>query len=156
MRRITLLLIVMASTLVVASGVAWAATKTCPPAPKKCLGTTGADVLKSTSQDNVMLGGPGNDTYTHFVRGNSGVDLIADAGGRDTLVLANYSARELTFSFQDVNKNGKIDSLQIEMPKPSLSEAVLILDNFADTKSKCSTVQSCGRGSGYIELFQLR
>jgi hypothetical protein len=38
MRRITLLLMVMASTLLVASGVAWAVTKTCPPQP-------GEDVL---------------------------------------------------------------------------------------------------------------
>jgi hypothetical protein len=31
MRRIALLFMVMASTLLVASGVAWAVTKTCPP-----------------------------------------------------------------------------------------------------------------------------
>ena len=82
MRRIALLLMVMASTLLVASGVAWAATKTCPPAPKKCKGTSGADVLKSTSKDNNMGGRGGNDTYTNFVKGNSGVDQIADSGAR--------------------------------------------------------------------------
>jgi hypothetical protein len=64
MRRITLLLMVMATALLAVSGVAWAVTKTCPPLPQKCTGTTGADVLKSTSQDNGMLGGAGNDTYT--------------------------------------------------------------------------------------------
>ena len=74
MRRIALLLMVMASTLLVASGVAWAVTKTCPPAPKKCNGTSGADVLKSTSKNNDMLGKGGNDTYTNFVKGSSGLD----------------------------------------------------------------------------------
>ena len=64
MRRIALLLMVMASTLLVASGVAWAVTKTCPPAPKKCLGTKGADVLRSTSRNNYMYGG-GATTPTH-------------------------------------------------------------------------------------------
>jgi hypothetical protein len=63
MRRIALLLMVMASTLLVASGVAWAVTKTCPPAPKECKGTSGADVLKSTSKDNNM-GGRGATTPT--------------------------------------------------------------------------------------------
>jgi hypothetical protein len=89
MRRIVLLLMVMASTLLLASGVAWAVTKTCPPAPKNCTGTGGADVLKSTSKNNYMVGKEGNDTYTHFVRGNSGRDGIYDSGGRDKLLLTN-------------------------------------------------------------------
>src|SRR5215213_1970101 len=102
MRRITLLLMVMASTLLVASGVAWAVTKTCSPFPQKCLGTNGADVLKSTSQANIMVGKGGNDTYTNFVRGNSGVDDIRDYGGRDTLVLTAYKESELLiFAYDD-------------------------------------------------------
>ena len=56
MRRIALLLMVMASTLLVASGVAWAVAKTCLPEPKECKGTSGADVLKSTSRNNYMYG----------------------------------------------------------------------------------------------------
>jgi hypothetical protein len=64
-----LLLMVMASTLLVASGLAWAVTKTCPPVPKKCLGASGADVLKSTSSKNWMYGKGGNDTYTQWQAG---------------------------------------------------------------------------------------
>jgi hypothetical protein len=36
MRRIAVLLMVTASALLAALEVAWAVTKTCPPAPKKC------------------------------------------------------------------------------------------------------------------------
>jgi hypothetical protein len=69
MRRITLLLMVMASTLLVASGVAWAVTKTCPPSPAKmCWGTSGADVLKGTSKDNLMAA-KGATTPTRTLRG---------------------------------------------------------------------------------------
>jgi hypothetical protein len=57
MRRITVLLMVMATALLAVSGVAWAVTKTCPPAPQECTGTNGADVLlESTSQANFMAG----------------------------------------------------------------------------------------------------
>src|SRR5215210_4089104 len=103
-KRITLLLMLMASTLLVASGVAWAVTKTCPPTPKKCLGTSGADVLKSTSRNNWMYGKGGNDTYTHFVRGNSGNDGIIDSGGKDHLLLLNYTQSEVRLFYSDINK----------------------------------------------------
>jgi hypothetical protein len=38
MRRITLLLMLMAIGLLAVSGVAWAVTKTCPPRPAKMHG----------------------------------------------------------------------------------------------------------------------
>jgi hypothetical protein len=38
MRRVAVLLMVMASVLLAASGVAWAVTKTCPPQPEEMLG----------------------------------------------------------------------------------------------------------------------
>jgi Ca2+-binding RTX toxin-like protein len=56
--------------------------------------TSGADVLRSTSKNNYMYGQGGNDTYTHFVRGNSGKDIIVDSGGKDKLVLTNYKLSE--------------------------------------------------------------
>jgi hypothetical protein len=80
MKRITLLLTVMATALLVASGVAWAVTKTCPPHLQVCSGTSGDDVLKSTSQDNNMYGKEGNNTYTNYVRRNSRADLMGAAG----------------------------------------------------------------------------
>jgi len=46
MRRAALLLMVMATALLVASGVAWAVTKTCPPQPRAIVAsTTGEDML---------------------------------------------------------------------------------------------------------------
>jgi secreted trypsin-like serine protease len=78
MKRITLLLTVMATALLVASGVAWAVNKTCPPHPQVCSGTSGDAVLKSPSQDN-MYGKGDNDTYTNFVSRNSHADLMVAA-----------------------------------------------------------------------------
>jgi hypothetical protein len=134
MRRITLLLMLMASVLLAASGVAWAVTETCPPDPKNCWGTSGADVLKSTSKDNNMLAKGGNDTYTNFVRGNSGHDGILDSGGRDKLVLANYLRSEVWAWFLDTNNNGKVDSLLLRLW--GSQNTVVILDQYDDTRSK--------------------
>jgi hypothetical protein len=146
MRRVALLLMVMATALLAASGVAWAVTKTCPPAPKKCKGTSGADVLKSTSSKNWMYGKGGNDTYTQFARGNSGNDGIIDSGGKDELNLPNYSKYEVKLISQDVNKNGKADSLGLVLGK-SKKNTVLILNHYDDTRSKPPYY----RGPGYIE-----
>jgi hypothetical protein len=147
MRRITLLLMLMASVLLAASGIAWAVTKTCPPEPKKCWGTSGADVLKSSSKDNLMYGKRGNDTYTNFVRANSGQDVIQDLGGTDKLVLANYRLSELTFFVNvDSNNNGKADSLGLQLGKGRQNE-VRIAYYYDDSRSK----PPFNRGPGYIE-----
>jgi hypothetical protein len=151
MKRITLLLMLTATGLLVASGVAWAVTKTCPPDPKNCYGTSGADVLKSTSKGNFMLGGGGNDTYTNFVRGNSGSDAILDRGGRDKIVLTNYSRSEVGSRPYDVNKNGKADALAVFLGKGN-QNTVLIGAYFDDTKSK----PPYNRGYGYIEVAQFK
>jgi hypothetical protein len=153
MRRITLLLMLMAIALLAVSGVAWAITKTCPPDPQVCRGTSGNDVLKSTSQDNNMVGLAGNDTYTNFVKPNPGYDWIHDAAGRDKLVLTNYTdAQTPTFS-ADANDNGRIDSLYIDLPPrdpPNATKnAVVVLNFFDDTKTQCP----CDRGPGYIETI---
>jgi Ca2+-binding RTX toxin-like protein len=149
MRRITLLLMVMASTLLVASGVAWAVTKTCPAEPKRCNGTSGADVLKSTSKNNAMLGKGGNDTYTHFVRGNSNVDDIYDSGGKDKLVLTAYSRSEILNRASPVDyvtKNGKVDSLVLPLDRTG-QNGIIILAFYDDTRSK----PPFRPGPGYIE-----
>ena len=154
MRRIALLLMVMASTLLVASGVAWAVTKTCPPEPKPCNGTSGADVLKSTSQNNDMTGKGGNDTYTNFVRGNSGVDDIFDSGGKDKVVLTAYSKSEvfkLASPVDYLTKNGKPDSLVLPLDKKG-KNGIIILGFYDDTKSKAPLRP----GVGYIEVFQFK
>lgn len=72
----------------------------------------------------------GNDTYTNFVKGNSGVDQIADSRGKDKLLLTNYS--QFGTSALDVNKNGKADSLGIYLdPKGKpIKNGVIILGYF--------------------------
>ena len=153
MRRIALLLMVMASTLLAASGVAWAVTKTCPPAPKLYKGTSGADVLKSTSKDNNMLGDGGNDTYTNFVRGKSGFDQILDSGGKDKLVLTNYKVSELTILGADTNKNGKADSIFIFLDKKATKNVVVLVDALDDNKSLAKKPNTWRPGPGYIEVL---
>ena len=103
MRRITLLLMVMATALLAVSGVAWAVTKTCPPEPQECVGTNGDDVLKSSSQDNNMIGQAGNDTYTNFVKGASGFDTIVDTSGTDKLLLIEYAESEVKRVLVDID-----------------------------------------------------
>jgi hypothetical protein len=168
MRRITLLLMVMASTLLVASGVAWAVTKTCPPSPAKmCWGTSGADVLKGTSKDNLMAAKGGNDTYTNFARGNSGDDVISDVGGRDKLLLTNYRNSEISYAVLDQNGNGKADGLGYilgrggqstqrlqtwDILNPPGKNTVDIGNYFDDTRSK----PPFRPGVGYIEVIQTK
>jgi Ca2+-binding RTX toxin-like protein len=122
------------------------------PEPKNCWGTSGADVLKSTSKNNNMFGKGGNDTYTHFVRGNSGRDVIADSGGRDKLVLTNYSKSEVKpYAVDYVNNNGKPDSLGLKLGKGS-QNTVIIVYFYNDKRSK----PPWRFGPGYIEDIQFK
>jgi hypothetical protein len=140
MRRITLLLMLMAIGLLAVSGVAWAITKTCPPEPQVCYGTDGNDVLKNTSEHNVMAAKAGNDTYTNFLKSNAGTsanpptDSIGDAAGTDTLVLTDYSKSELKTAWADANGNGNGDTLIIFLGSSKTSVALLAY--FDDTRSE--------------------
>jgi hypothetical protein len=134
MRRITLLLMLMAIGLLAVSGVAWAVTKTCPPEPKVCYGTSGADVLKNTKERNAMAGKAGNDTYTNFLKSIAGKDTIGDDSGKDTLQLTDYSQSELKTGVADVNNNGKADTLVIFLG--SQQNWVALLDYYDDSSSE--------------------
>ena len=152
MRRITLLLMLMAIGLLAVSGVAWAITKTCPPEPQVCYGTDGNDVLKNTSEHNIMAAKAGNDTYTNFLKSNAGTsanpptDSIGDAAGTDTLVLTDYSKSELKTAWADANGNGNGDTLIIFLGSSKTSVALLAY--FDDTSSD---PQAFRPGPGYIE-----
>jgi hypothetical protein len=155
MRRIALLLMVMASTLFVASGVAWAATKTCPPAPKNCKGTGGADVLKSTSKDNNMIGKGGNDTY--YVKYPSGYDQIADSGGKDKLwIIVNSKNSKVTTAPYDADENGKLDTFIIFLDPKGVKNAVVIYGYYDNKKSIPKKPKTWRAGPGYIESIKLK
>jgi hypothetical protein len=146
MRCITLLLIVMATALLAVSGVAWAVTKTCTPEPQECVGTNGDDVLKSSSQDNNMIGQAGNDTYINFVRGASGFDTIVDTSGTDKLLLTEYAESEVKRVLVDIDENGKNDSLFLMLGGEQHRVAIANYYDQGTTKP----------GPGYIEVIQFK
>jgi Ca2+-binding RTX toxin-like protein len=150
MRRITLLLMLMAIGLLAVSGVAWAITKSCPPEPKICYGTNGSDVLKNTSAFNIMAGKAGNDTYTNFLKSNAGKDTIGDSAGNDTLQLTQYSQSQLKLYWVDANNNGKADTAVITLG--SQKNWVRLLAYFDDTRSK----PPFRPGNGYIENIKCK
>jgi Ca2+-binding RTX toxin-like protein len=93
MRRIILLFMAMAMTLVVASGVAWAANKIGTDGPNTLWGTNGADNLFGMGgndklyalrgNDN-LLGGPGSDFVVGGTR-EGGLGTEYPVGGNKTL-----------------------------------------------------------------------
>jgi Ca2+-binding RTX toxin-like protein len=82
MRRAILLLTVVVTALVVASGVALAQVVNCPTgANGLCVGTDSADTLNGTSGDDDMRGLKGKDT----LNAAAGFDLLSGGRGDDTL-----------------------------------------------------------------------
>jgi hypothetical protein len=151
MRRVALLLMVMATALLVASGVAWAVDKVCPPTPKKCYGTNGQDWLSGTRKNNYMIGKRGWDIYylPNALGGKkTGNDVILDTGGRDELHVA-WTRSEAKGWDLDVNNNGKYDAYRISGPRAS-GASVTILGYYDDTRSK----RPFYRGPGYIEKVE--
>jgi Ca2+-binding RTX toxin-like protein len=73
MKRILVLLTVMAVTLVVASGVAWAVNK---------VGTNGPDTLRGTNGDDNLSGKGGNDVLFSL----NGRDNLLGGPGRDVVL----------------------------------------------------------------------
>jgi Ca2+-binding RTX toxin-like protein len=78
MKRILVLLTVMAVTLVVASGVAWAVNK---------VGTNGPDTLRGTNRDDNLSGKGGNDVLFSL----NGRDNLLGGPGRDVVLGENES-----------------------------------------------------------------
>jgi hypothetical protein len=111
MRRIILLLMAMAMTLVVASGVAWAVNKIGTDGPDRLVGTNeadnlvgmgGNDKLSSLRGEDNLLGGPGKDFViggkikgswglvlrggNKNLAGGSGNDIVLGGTGVDNIV----------------------------------------------------------------------
>jgi Ca2+-binding RTX toxin-like protein len=80
MRRVVLLLALMAATLVVASGVALAVNK---------IGTDGPDTLRGTNGDDNLIG-KGGDDVLHSLNGR---DTLLGGSGKDCLVCLTRQGR---------------------------------------------------------------
>jgi RTX calcium-binding nonapeptide repeat (4 copies) len=80
MRRTILLMATMALTLLVASGVALAATVNCISGTA-CTGTKNADIMNGTADADSMFGRAGAD----LMRGNEGEDYLQGDRGADAL-----------------------------------------------------------------------
>ena len=96
MRRLVLLLVAMALSLLVASGVALAVTK---------IGTNGPDTLRGTDGDDTLVGKGGNDRLFSLagddtLRGGPGKDLVL--GGR----IVGSCCQDNDFSGGDKNLDG--------------------------------------------------
>ena len=79
MRRVILLLTVMAAMLVLVSGVALAATRTRDNGPNNIVGTNRADTLLGRGGHDLVNGLGGND----FVSGGAGHDDFSGGFGDD-------------------------------------------------------------------------
>ena len=89
MIKTVLLFASITSTVVLACGVALAATITCPDTTS-CFGTDHADTMTGTSADNNMFGEGGADTMdggdgADFIRGDEGADALRGGGAADIL-----------------------------------------------------------------------
>ena len=98
MRRTILLLVTMALTLLVASGVALAVTRIGTDGPDTLRGTRGSDQLlgmggsdwiNGRPGDDVILGGRGGDTLIDGPLREFAVDTLEGGAGNDDLVIFN-------------------------------------------------------------------
>jgi len=82
MKRTVMLLVgAMATALVMASGVAWAATVQCQAGVEVCLGTSDPDALTGTSERDFIRALAGAD----LARGMGGADVVTGGRGQDTV-----------------------------------------------------------------------
>ena len=82
MKRTVMLVVgAMAAALVMASGVAWAATVQCQDRVQECFGTPNADTITGTSERDFIRALAGGD----LVRGMGGTDGIMGGRGEDTV-----------------------------------------------------------------------
>jgi Ca2+-binding RTX toxin-like protein len=98
--RAILLLVLTATTVIVASGVAWAASISCPNREGNlCVGTTDADIMTGRDRSDDIRARAGDDT----VKARGGKDRIRGGPGGDQLFGASGS--------DDLSGGGDIDVL---------------------------------------------
>jgi Ca2+-binding RTX toxin-like protein len=97
MKRTVMLMVgAMAAALVMASGVAWAATVQCQVGALVCEGTPNADSITGTSGKDFIRGFAGADLAkgmgdADIVQGGKGKDTVKGGAGPDTLVFGGES-----------------------------------------------------------------
>jgi Ca2+-binding RTX toxin-like protein len=91
MRKTVLLLALMASALVVASGIAWARAIECPNRDGNlCVGSKKSDTMTGTANADEMRGRKGADQMfglggNDYLLGAGGIDVIRGGPGNDTI-----------------------------------------------------------------------
>lgn len=150
MRRITLLVLSLATALVLVSGVAWAATKDCDD--RTCTGTDGNDTLVGNEADQTIFGRGGDDTLkglggADYLRGDgkigeSGNDKLFGGSDSDTLygdagnnILRGEAGKDIyLFQFNSRGRDTIIDDKtlsrnSIDVVASSTSKLIINLDS---------------------------
>src|SRR5215216_3971119 len=132
MRRVILLLTVMAATLVLASGVALALTK---------IGTNGPDTLRGTNGNDNLLGKGGNDRLFALngrdtLLGGPGNDIVIGGWGSDNVV--GEEGNDLLFDGPD--RDVALDKLSGGAGTDVIGVASLRL------KATAADIVTCGSG----------
>jgi hypothetical protein len=144
MRRVILLLTVMAATLIVASGVALALTKLDTNGPDTLMGTNGPDELFGSGGSDwfdgragkgVVSGGPGSDDPLSpaigILDGGPGADVISGGPGDDMLIDGTWPGD----SAVDTHDGGEGNDFFITANRPAARDIV-----------------SCGAGSDAADV----
>jgi Ca2+-binding RTX toxin-like protein len=153
MRRVALVLALMAVALLLASGVAWAVNKVGTNGPDTLRGTNRADNLSGRGGDDVLLGlrgddalygGGGSDALAggsergpargdralsggpggDFVGAGRGSDAMSGGPGRDFLFDAEFREGQRDFGQRDFISGGAGDDLIIARQRPAARDII--------------------------------
>ena len=153
MRRTLLLVAMMAVSLLVASGVAWAVNK---------IGTDGPDTLRGTNGDDNLIGKGGNDDLYALngrdtLVGGPGKDVVADAPrgvyrrgdkillggpGNDIVFGSRGSDKVVGEEGNDLQIDGPVSDVALDVVSGGDGNDVLLVDNAPAAKD----IATCGGG----------
>jgi Ca2+-binding RTX toxin-like protein len=148
MRRVVLLLALMAATLVVASGVALAVNKIGGPGPNTIKGTKGADNLLGRGGNDILFGRGGRDNLLggrgkDVVFGGIGGDHNLVGGqGNDGIIAGQGSDNALGGGGNDLLIDGELRESSTDTFVGGPGNDVLIVSHVPAFKD----IVACGRG----------
>lgn len=140
-RRALLLTALMAAALVVASGMAFAATISCPNRDGKlCVGTPRGDTMTGRNSADDIRGRSGSDTLragkgSDKLRGDLGNDTLQGAGGNDTYLFDDGWGQDSIS-----RDNSGVDTLEFSATSANLSVDLVPTSGTAEASSGTSTL----------------